>query len=410
MYRIDSLYILKYDSYKGELYMDIKEQAIDLHKKHKGKIEVRSKIALNTLEDLSLVYTPGVAEPCKAIKDNPDLAYEYTSKGNMVAIVTDGSAVLGLGNIGSLAGMPVMEGKAVLFKELGGVDAFPICLESQKTEDIIFAIKQIAPSFGGINLEDIAAPQCFEIEKRLKEELDIPVFHDDQHGTAVVVLAAIINSLKIVEKDIRNVKIVVNGSGAAGIAIAKLLIKAGANDIIVCDRKGILDPEYHLIEASKEEIALITNPRKIKGSVKEAIIGADIFIGVSAGNIIKTEDVKKMNKNSIILAMANPVPEIYPEDAKKGGARIIGTGRSDFPNQVNNVLVFPGIFKGALDVRAKDINEAMKLAAAYTIADMVPEDELNEENILPSVLDKNVGKEVAKAVAKAARHSGLSRI
>ena len=389
--------------------MDVKKQAIELHKKYKGKIEVKSKMALNTKEDLSLVYTPGVAEPCKEIKDNPDLAYEYTSKGNMVAVVTDGSAVLGLGNIGSRAGMPVMEGKAVLFKELGDVDAFPICLESQKTEDIIFAIKQIAPSFGGINLEDIAAPKCFEIERRLKEELDIPVFHDDQHGTAVVVLAAIINSLKLVEKDIRNVRIVVNGSGAAGIAIVKLLIKAGAKDIIVCDRKGILDPEYHLIEESKKEIALMTNPRKIKGTLKEAIRGADVFIGVSAANIINTEDVKKMNKNSIILAMANPVPEIYPGDAKKGGAKIIGTGRSDFPNQVNNVLVFPGIFKGALDVRAKDINEDMKLAAAYTIAGMVPEEDLNEENILPNVLDKNVGREVAKAVAKAARHSGLAR-
>lgn len=390
--------------------MDIKKEAINLHRKYKGKIQVVSKIALDTMEDLSLVYTPGVAEPCKEIQDNPNLAYDYTSKGNMIAIVTDGSAVLGLGNIGSRASMPVMEGKAVLFKELGGVDAFPICLESQKTEDIIFAIKQIAPSFGGINLEDIAAPKCFEIERRLKEELDIPVFHDDQHGTAVVVLSAIINSLKVVKKDFSNVRIVVNGSGAAGIAIVKLLIKAGANDIIVCDRKGILDPEYHLIEESKKKIALKTNPRNIKGTLKEAIEYADIFIGVSAPNVLNSEDVKKMNKNSIILAMANPVPEIWPEDAKKGGARIIGTGRSDFPNQVNNVLVFPGIFKGALNVRAKDINEDMKLAAAYTIANMVAEDMLNEENILPSVLDKNVGKEVAKAVAKAAIDSGISRI
>ena len=390
--------------------MDFKKQAIDLHKKHRGKIKIESKIPLRTKEDLSLVYTPGVAEPCKEIQANPNLAYEYTSKANMIAVVTDGSAVLGLGNIGSLAGMPVMEGKAVLFKELGGVDAFPICLQSQKTEDIIFAIKQIAPSFGGINLEDIAAPKCFEIERRLKEELDIPIFHDDQHGTAVVVLAALINSLKVVKKDITNVRIVVNGSGAAGIAIVKLLIKAGVGDIIVCDRKGILDPQYHLIEESKKEIALITNPRQLKGSVKDAIEHSDIFIGVSGENIINREDVKRMNKNSIILAMANPVPEIWPLEAREGGARIIGTGRSDFPNQVNNVLVFPGIFKGALDVRARDINEEMKLAAAYTIASMVDQNELNEENILPDVLDKNVGKEVAKAVAEAARKSGVARI
>ena len=390
--------------------MDIKRQAIDLHKRYKGKIEIVSKIALGTREDLSLVYTPGVAEPCKEIRDKPDLAYEYTSKGNMIAVVTDGSAVLGLGNIGPLAAMPVMEGKAVLFKELGDVDAFPICLESQETEDIIFSIKQIAPSFGGINLEDIAAPKCFEIERRLKEELDIPVFHDDQHGTAVVVLSAIINSLKVVKKDLKSVKIVINGSGAAGIAIANLLIKAGAKDIIVCDRRGILNPVDNLLEKNKKEIAMETNPRQIKGSLRDAIVDGDIFIGVSAAEVLHMEDVKKMNKDSIILAMANPIPEIWPEEAKEGGARIIGTGRSDFPNQVNNVLVFPGIFKGALNVRAKDINEDMKLAAAYTMANLVPEDRLNEENILPNVLDKNVGKEVAKAVAKAARDSGVSRI
>lgn len=390
--------------------MDIREEAINLHRKNKGKIELASKIPLNTRNDLSLVYTPGVAEPCKDIKNNPDLIYEYTNKGNMIAVVTDGSAVLGLGNIGSRAGMPVMEGKAILFKELGDVDAFPICLESQETEDIIFAIKQIAPSFGGINLEDIAAPKCFEVEKRLKEELDIPVFHDDQHGTAIVVLSAIINSLKVVEKDLENVKIVINGSGAAGIAIAKLLIKAGAKDIIICDRKGILDFDNELLEKSKREISAMTNPRRIVGSLKHALIDSDIFIGVSAPNILNVEDIKKMSKDSIILAMANPIPEIWPKDAKEGGARIIGTGRSDFPNQVNNVLVFPGIFKGALNVRAKDINEDMKIAAAYTIANLVPEGMLNEENILPDVLDKNVGIEVAKAVAKAAINSGISRI
>lgn len=390
--------------------MDIREEAINLHRKNKGKIELASKIPLNTRNDLSLVYTPGVAEPCKDIKNNPDLIYEYTNKGNMIAVVTDGSAVLGLGNIGSRAGMPVMEGKAILFKELGDVDAFPICLESQETEDIIFAIKQIAPSFGGINLEDIAAPKCFEVEKRLKEELDIPVFHDDQHGTAIVVLSAIINSLKVVEKDLENVKIVINGSGAAGIAIAKLLIKAGAKDIIICDRKGILDFDNELLEKSKREISAMTNPRRIVGSLKHALIDSDIFIGVSAPNVLNVEDIKKMSKDSIILAMANPIPEIWPKDAKEGGARIIGTGRSDFSNQVNNVLVFPGIFKGALNVRAKDINEDMKIAAAYTIANLVPEGMLNEENILPDVLDKNVGIEVAKAVAKAAINSGISRI
>lgn len=390
--------------------MDIREEAINLHRKNKGKIELASKIPLNTRNDLSLVYTPGVAEPCKDIKNNPDLVYEYTNKGNMIAVVTDGSAVLGLGNIGSRAGMPVMEGKAILFKELGDVDAFPICLESQETEDIIFAIKQIAPSFGGINLEDIAAPKCFEVEKRLKEELDIPVFHDDQHGTAVVVLSAIINSLKVVEKDLENVKIVINGSGAAGIAIAKLLIKAGAKDIIICDRKGILDFDNELLEKNKREISTMTNPRRIVGNLKHALIDSDIFIGVSAPKVLNVEDIKKMNKDSIILAMANPIPEIWPKDAKEGGARIIGTGRSDFPNQVNNVLVFPGIFKGALNVRAKDINEDMKIAAAYTIASLVPEGMLNEENILPDVLDKNVGIEVAKAVAKAAINSGISRI
>ena len=390
--------------------MDIQKEALKLHSEYKGKIQVSSKMPIKSREDLSLVYSPGVAEPCKKIMDDPSLAYEYTNKGNMIAVVTDGSAVLGLGNIGSRAGMPVMEGKAVLFKELGGVDAFPICLESQDTEDIIFAIKQIAPSFGGINLEDIAAPKCFEIEGRLKEELDIPVFHDDQHGTAIVVLAAIFNSLKVVKKELGKVRIVINGSGAAGLAIAKLLIKAGAMDMIICDRKGILDPEDELIESSKKEIALITNPRKISGDLHDAMVDADIFIGVSAGNVVASEDVKRMNEDSIILAMANPVPEIWPEDAKKGGARIIGTGRSDFPNQVNNVLVFPGIFKGALDVRASDINEEMKLVAAYTIANMVPEHLMSEENILPDVLDRNVCKELAKAVAKAAKDSGVSRI
>ncbi len=390
--------------------MDIKERALDLHKKHRGKIEVVSKIPLLNNEDLSLVYTPGVAEVCKEIKEHPDCVYSLTSKANMIAVVTDGSAVLGLGNLGPLAALPVMEGKAVLFKELGGLDAFPICLESQNIEDIIFSIKQIAPSFGGINLEDICAPKCFEVERRLIEELDIPVFHDDQHGTAIVVLAGIINSLKIVKKKLQKVRIVINGSGAAGLAIASLLIKAGAKDVILCDRKGILDPNDILIEKHKKDIALMTNPRKIRGDLKEALLGADIFIGVSTGNLINSHDVKRMNKDPIIFAMANPIPEIQPQEAKKGGARIVGTGRSDFPNQVNNVLVFPGIFKGALSVRARYISEEMKLAAAYTIASLVLDKELNEEKILPSVLDKNVSEELSKTLARVARESGLARM
>lgn len=390
--------------------LDIRERALKLHRENKGKIEVASKIKVNNKNDLGLVYTPGVAEPCKEIKSDPNLLYDYTNKANMIAVVTDGSAVLGLGNIGSRAGMPVMEGKSVLFKELANVDAIPICLESQDTEDIIFTIKQIAPSFGGINLEDIAAPKCFEIEKRLKEELDIPVFHDDQHGTAIVVLAALINSLKVVDKELNTVKIVINGSGAAGISIAKLLISAGARDIIICDRKGILNLEQNMGNSSKIEIAKITNPRKVSGDLKRAILGSDVFIGVSGPNVIDREDIKTMNADAIVFAMANPMPEILPQDAKLGGARIVGTGRSDFPNQVNNVLAFPGVFRGALDARAKDINEEMKLAASYTIANLVPNGMVNEENILPDVLDKKVSVEVGRAVAKAAMDSGISRI
>lgn len=388
----------------------MKEEALRLHRENQGKIEIMSKVKVNSKSDLSLVYTPGVAEPCKEIQADPNLSYEYTNKSNMIAVVTDGSAVLGLGNIGSRAGMPVMEGKAVLFKELGNVDAFPICLESQDTEDIIFTIKQIAPSFGGINLEDISAPKCFEVEKRLKEELDIPVFHDDQHGTAIVVLAALLNSLKVVNKELEKVKIVINGAGAAGISIGKLLISAGAKDLVICDRKGILNLEGNIVDSSKIEIAKITNPRRIHGGLERAIIGSDVFIGVSGPNVLTREDIKTMNSDAIVFAMANPEPEIDPQDAKDGGARIVGTGRSDFPNQVNNVLAFPGIFRGALDARSKDINEDMKLAAAYTIAAMVPVNMLSEENILPYVLDKKVGIEVGKAVAKAAIDSGISRI
>lgn len=390
--------------------LDLKKEALKIHMENKGKIEIISKVKLNNIKDLSLVYTPGVAEPCNEIKENPDEVYKYTNKGNMIAVVTDGSAVLGLGNIGSRAGMPVMEGKSILFKELGNVDAFPICLESQDIEDIVSTIIQIAPSFGGINLEDIAAPKCFEIEKRLKAILDIPVFHDDQHGTAIVVLAALINALKVVDKEIQDVKIVINGSGAAGISIAKLLISAGAENIIICDRKGILNSEENIIDINKREIASLTNPERISGDFRRAVIGSDVFIGVSAPDLLDTEDVKTMNVDSIIFAMANPVPEINPQDAKLGGARIVGTGRGDSPNQVNNVLAFPGIFRGALDVRASDINEDMKIAAAFTIANMVADDKLDEEHILPAVLDKNVGIEVARAVAEAAISSGVSRI
>jgi malate dehydrogenase (oxaloacetate-decarboxylating) len=390
--------------------MNIREEALKLHKDNKGKIEVVSKVAVNDAKDLSLAYTPGVAEPCKDIKENVDLVYDYTNKGNMVAVVTDGSAVLGLGNIGSRAGMPVMEGKAVLFKSFANVDAFPICLESQEVEDIIFAVKQIAPTFGGINLEDISAPKCFEIEERLKKELDIPVFHDDQHGTAIIVLAAIINALKVVEKNIEDAKVVINGAGAAGIAIGKLLLNAGAKDIILCNRRGILNPEDESLDSRRKEFAKQTNPRDVKGGLKDALAGADIFVGVSSANVLTTEMVKQMNKDAIIFAMANPVPEIFPEDAINGGARVVGTGRSDFPNQVNNVLVFPGVFRGALDVRASEINEEMKLAAAHAIANLIPEKELNEENILPKAFDKRAAQAVADAVAKTAKETGVARI
>lgn len=390
--------------------MDFRQEVLNLHRINKGKIQVMSKVPVNSSKDLSMAYTPGVAEPCKEIKEDSSLIYEYTNKGNMVAIVTDGSAVLGLGNIGSRASMPVMEGKAVLFKEFGNVDAFPICLESQNVDDIIFTIKQIAPSFGGINLEDISAPRCFEIMNRLKQELDIPVFHDDQDGTAIVVLAAIINSLKIVNKRLDNISVVINGAGAAGIAVAKLLMVAGVKDIIVCNSKGILDHRDSSLDWSKKEISKLTNPRNIKGKLNEALVNADVFIGVSVGNILTGEDIKRMNKDSIILAMANPTPEIWPKEAKLGGAKIVGTGRSDFSNQVNNVLAFPGVFRGALDVRARDINEKMILEAAYAIANLVPDKELNEDNILPKAFNKVVGEKVAKAVAKAAKDTGAARV
>ena len=390
--------------------MDLREEALKLHKDNKGKIEVVSKVKVENAKDLSIAYTPGVAEPCKEIHANPELIYDYTNKGNMVAVVTDGSAVLGLGNIGARAGMPVMEGKSVLFKSFADVDAFPICIESQDVETVVQTVKQIAPSFGGINLEDIAAPRCFEIEERLKKELDIPVFHDDQHGTAVIVLAGIINGLKVVGKKIEDAAVVVSGAGAAGIAISKLLVSSGIKDVIICNSKGILDKEDEKLDPIRKEMALKTNKTNKKGSLADAMAGADIFIGVSAPNIVTKEMIESMNKNSIAFAMANPVPEVLPEVALAAGIRVMGTGRSDFPNQINNVLAFPGIFRGAFDVRAKEINEEMKLAAAHAIAELVTEEELNEEYIIPKAFDKRVAKAVAKAVSEAAIKTGVNRI
>ena len=377
---------------------EIKQKALELHEKKQGKLEVVSKVKVNDAMDLALAYTPGVAEPCKKIHEDNELAYKYTNKGNMVAVVTDGSAVLGLGNIGGIAGMPVMEGKSVLFKEFGNVDAFPICLNTQDTEEIISTVKAISPSFGGINLEDIAAPRCFEIEKRLIEELDIPVFHDDQHGTAVIVLSAVINALRIVKKDISDVKIVISGAGAAGIAISNLLTLAGAKNNLILNSRGIIDPDDEKLDEARREIARTTNPNKVKGDLKTAMENADIFIGVSAPGILTKEMVSSMNHDSIVLAMANPVPEIYPDEAKEAGARVVGTGRSDYPNQVNNVLVFPGIFRGALDAKADRITDDMKLSAAYAIAHMV--EQPVEDRILPEAFNKDVARNVANAVKK----------
>jgi len=390
--------------------MDLGEEALKLHAENRGKIEIKSRVALKEPKDLSLAYTPGVAEPCKEIKRTPDAVYKYTCKGRMVAVVTDGSAVLGLGNIGAMAGMPVMEGKALLFKNFGGVDAFPICLDTQDTDEIIKAVKLISPTFGGINLEDISAPRCFEIESRLKEELDIPVFHDDQHGTAVVVFAGIVNALRIARKDIKDVKVAVSGAGAAGVAITKLLLKAGAKDVIVCDRKGAIYKGREGMDYSKLELAEITNKSAVKGNLADVMRGADIFIGVSAPGIVTRDMVKTMSKDPIIFAMANPVPEIFPDDAKESGAAVVGTGRSDFPNQINNVLAFPGIFRGALEVRAKDINEEMKLAAAYAIAGLVSPEELKPDYCIPGAFDKRVAAHVAGEVAKAAMETKVARI
>ena len=390
--------------------MNYFEESLKLHEKHLGKIEVVSKVAIETRDDLSLAYTPGVAEPCRKIHEDEENVYKYTSKGNLVAVVTDGTAVLGLGDIGPKAGLPVMEGKAILFKEFANVDAFPICLDTKNVDEIVRTVKLIAPGFGGINLEDISAPRCFEVEARLKKELDIPVFHDDQHGTAIVVLAGIINSLKVAQKKIEDIKVVINGAGAAGTAISNLLLLAGVKNLIACDKVGILYRGMEKIDDAKTDLAERTNPDNIKGSLADALVGADVFVGVSAPGIVSQDMVRSMNKDSIIFAMANPTPEIMPEDAKAAGARVIGTGRSDFPNQVNNVLAFPGIFRGALDVRAKEINEEMKLATAYAIANYIKEDELNENYVIPSALDKEVSKVVSDAIAKAARKSGVARI
>lgn len=378
--------------------MTTNEKALMLHEQWNGKIETISKTPVKSREDLSLAYTPGVAEPCKVIAQDKEAAYKYTMKANTVAVVSDGSAVLGLGNIGPYAAMPVMEGKAVLFKEFGGVNAVPICLDTQDTEEIIKAVTYLAPGFGGINLEDISAPRCFEIEERLKATLDIPVFHDDQHGTAIVVLAGIINALKVVGKKKEDCKIVVNGAGSAGVAITRLLLTYGFPNIVMCDKVGIVSKDTEGLNWMQKKMTEVTNLQNETGSLADAMKGADIFVGVSAPGIVSEEMVASMNKDAILFAMANPVPEIMPDLAKKAGAKVVGTGRSDFPNQVNNVVAFPGIFKGALEGRATQITEEMKLAAAVAIAGLVPEDKLNEDNIMPEAFDPQVADVVANAV------------
>ena len=378
--------------------MTTNEKALMLHEQWNGKLETVSKTPVKSREDLALAYTPGVAEPCKVIAEDKEAAYKYTMKANTVAVVSDGSAVLGLGNIGPYAAMPVMEGKAVLFKEFGGVNAVPICLDTQDTEEIIKAVTYLAPSFGGINLEDISAPRCFEIEERLKATLDIPVFHDDQHGTAIVVLAGIINALKVVGKQKEDCKVVVNGAGSAGIAIAKLLLTYGFSNILLCDRSGIISKKSANLNWIKKQMTEVTNPKGETGSLADALKGADIFVGVSAPNMVSAEMVETMNKDAIIFALANPVPEIMPDVAKAAGAKVVGTGRSDFPNQINNVVAFPGIFKGALEGRAPQITEEMKLAAAEAIASLVPAEELNEDNIMPEAFNPKVAEVVANAV------------
>lgn len=390
--------------------MDKKEFALSQHKKWHGKIEVISRAPVTNRDELSVAYTPGVAEPCIEISKNKDLSYEYTRRSNLVAVITDGTAVLGLGDIGPEAGMPVMEGKCALFKTFADVDAFPICVRSKDVDEIVNCVKLIAGSFGGINLEDISAPRCIEIERRLKEECDIPVFHDDQHGTAVVVLASVLNALKVVNKDITQIKAVVNGAGSAGMAITRLLVSRGLKNVIMCDKFGALYKGNDEMNPEQEKLAEITNPDNFKGQLKEAVKDADLFIGVSAPGVLTEEMISSMAKDPIVFAMANPVPEIMPDKAKAAGVRVIGTGRSYFPNQINNVLAFPGIFRGALDVRASDINDEMKIAAAEAIASIIKDDELNEEYIIPDAFDKRVAEYVSKAVAQAARDTGVARI
>jgi len=386
------------------------EKSLELHEKHHGKVEVISKVKVENKADLAQAYSPGVAEPCREIHKNPENVFKYTAKGNLVAVVSDGTAVLGLGDIGPLAAMPVMEGKAILFKEFANVDAFPICLDTKDTDEIVETVKRLAPTFGGINLEDISAPRCFEIEARLKKELDIPVFHDDQHGTAIVVCAGLINALKVVKKDFKDIKIVINGAGSAGISICKLILQFGVGDVVLVDKAGALCPGEEWMNPAQKQMAEITNKDKQRGNLAEIIKGKDVFIGVSAPNLVTPEMVSTMATDPIVFAMANPTPEIMPDLAKQGGARVVATGRSDFPNQINNVLVFPGIFRGALDVRATEITEEMKLAASRAIASLITEEELNEEYIIPSPFDKRVCACVAKEVGRVAREQGIARI
>lgn len=385
------------------------ERSLELHEKNHGKVEVISKVKVENREDLSLAYTPGVAEPCRKIHANPDDVYKYTAKGNLVAVVSDGTAVLGLGDIGPLAGMPVMEGKSILFKEFANVDAFPICLDTKDVDEIVETVKRIAPCFGGINLEDISAPRCFEVEARLKKELDIPVFHDDQHGTAIVVCAGLINALKVVGKKMEDIRVVINGAGSAGISICKLILQFGVGDVVLVDRQGALCPGEEWMNPAQKAMAEVTNKDHQRGLLAEIIKNKDVFIGVSAPNLVTAEMVKTMAKDPIIFAMANPTPEIMPDVAKAGGARVVATGRSDFPNQINNVLVFPGIFRGALDVRATDITEEMKLVASRAIASLITPEELNEEYIIPSPFDKRVCSVVAKEVGRVAREQGIAK-
>ncbi len=389
--------------------MDLYKKALELHEKNKGKLGVYSKVQVKNREDLSLAYSPGVAEPCKEIVKDRDNIYKYTSRGNMVAVITDGTAVLGLGDIGPYAAMPVMEGKCILLKEFAGVDAIPICLDTKDTEEIIRTVKLLGPSFGGVNLEDISAPRCIEIETRLKAEMDIPVFHDDQHGTAIVVTAGLINSLKLVGKKVENITVVINGIGAAGSSIVKMIHKLGVKNILAVDRFGIINEGMAENNFLHEEIAKITNPNGLKGDLAEALKGADVFIGVSAPNLVSEDMVKSMAKDSIVFAMANPTPEIMPDLAKKAGARVAGSGRSDFPNQINNVLAFPGIFRGALDCKAKEINEEMKMATAIAIASIVSDEELHEDYVVPDAFDERVVEVVAKAVSETAIKMGITR-